>query len=42
MAERARSLWGQLASETATDLLTVTGAVEHGMSAESANEFSGS
>ena len=40
MAERARMLWDQLASETGTQLLTVTGAVEHGMSRESAQGFS--
>ena len=39
MAEQARLLWRQLASETNTDLLTVTGAVEQGMSAASAAGF---
>jgi sarcosine oxidase len=40
LAERARVLWAELASETGADLLTVTGAVEHGMSFEAADEFS--
>ena len=40
MAEQARTLWTQLESETGTELLTVTGAVEHGMSSQTAQEFS--
>jgi sarcosine oxidase len=39
MAVQARTLWGQLASETGSDLLTVTGAVEHGMSEATAEAF---
>jgi sarcosine oxidase len=40
LAERARILWAELASEIGADLLTVTGAVEHGISLEAADEFS--
>ncbi len=40
MVEQARLLWAQLESETGADLLTVTGAVEHGMSRETAEDFS--
>lgn len=40
MAEQARVLWGELAEDAGTDLLTVTGAVEQGMGADAAAEFS--
>ncbi|HSS68459.1 MAG TPA: FAD-dependent oxidoreductase, partial [Nocardioidaceae bacterium] len=40
MAEQSRNLWTRLESETGTELLTLTGAVEHGMSSQTAQEFS--
>ncbi|MFC5177553.1 FAD-dependent oxidoreductase [Nocardioides taihuensis] len=41
MAQQARSLWGELESELDTRLLTVTGAVEHGLGAGVIADFSG-
>ena len=40
LAERARGLWADLASESGAELLTLTGAIEHGMSLAAAEEFS--
>src|SRR4051794_29925494 len=40
LAERARTLWTELASEAGTELLTRVGAVEHGMGEAAAEDFS--
>jgi sarcosine oxidase len=41
MAEQARGLWGELQAETGTALMTVTGAVEHGLDDDQIRAFAG-
>jgi sarcosine oxidase len=39
LAQRARTLWSQLEDESGAHLLTITGAVEHGMDTATAEDF---